>query len=112
MTFVRADRTLRRLGRQRCLVIALLRPGQRVSFHLVLHVNANAPAGTVDNIADVTPGVEPAPFPAPAPGAPAPGSAPAPGADASRLPTPAAGVAGIRAARAVVRVRRGGRRTG
>ena len=55
MTFVSADRKLRRIGRQRCLVIPRLRPGQRVSFHLVLQVNANAPPGTLANIAEVTP---------------------------------------------------------
>ena len=48
MTFVSADRRLRRIGRQRCLAIPRLQPGQRVSFHLVLQVNANAPPGTLD----------------------------------------------------------------
>ncbi len=46
MTFVSADRKLRRIGRRRCLTIPRLRPGQRVSFHVVLRVNANAPPGT------------------------------------------------------------------
>jgi uncharacterized repeat protein (TIGR01451 family) len=55
MTFVSADRRLRRIGRQRCLVIPRLRPGQRVSFHLVLRVNPNAPQATVTNIGEVTP---------------------------------------------------------
>lgn len=55
MTFVSADRKLRRLGRRRCLLIQRLGPGQRVSFHLVLRVDANAPPGTVDNIVDETP---------------------------------------------------------
>jgi uncharacterized repeat protein (TIGR01451 family) len=55
MTFVGANRTLSRLGRQRCLVIPLLRPGQRVSFDLVLQVDGDA-QGTVANIADITPG--------------------------------------------------------
>lgn len=54
MTFVRADRKLRRLGRQRCLMIPRLRPGQRVSFHLVLQVSADAPQVTVANIGDIT----------------------------------------------------------
>ena len=48
MTFVSADRRLRRIGRQRCLAIPRLQPGQRVSFHLVLQVNANAPQGSGD----------------------------------------------------------------
>ena len=56
-TFVRADRELRSVGRQRCLAIPRLSPGQRVSVHLDLHVDANAPPGTLVNIADVTPGV-------------------------------------------------------
>ena len=47
MTFVSADRKLRRIGRQRCLVIPRLRPGQRASFHLVLQVSANAPQVTL-----------------------------------------------------------------
>jgi uncharacterized repeat protein (TIGR01451 family) len=55
MTFVSADRRLRRLGRQRCLVIPLLRPRQSVSFHLMLNVNADAPPGTLPNIADIVP---------------------------------------------------------
>jgi uncharacterized repeat protein (TIGR01451 family) len=55
MTFVSADRRLRRIGRQRCLTIPRLRPGRRVSFHLVLQVNPNAPQATVTNIGEVTP---------------------------------------------------------
>ena len=55
MTFVSADRRLRRIGRQRCLTIPRLRPGQRVSFHLVLQVNPNAPQVRVTNIGDITP---------------------------------------------------------
>ena len=55
MTFVSADRRLRRIGRQRCLAIPRLQPGQRVSFHLVLQVNANAPQGRVTNTGEVTP---------------------------------------------------------
>ena len=55
MTFVSADRRLRRIGRQRCLMIPSLRPRQRVSFHLVLQVDANAPQGRVTNTGEVTP---------------------------------------------------------
>ena len=55
MTFVSADRRLRRIGRQRCLAIPRLRPGQRASFHLVLQVSPNAPQGRVTNIGDITP---------------------------------------------------------
>ena len=55
MTFVSADRRLRRIGRQRCLTIPRLRPGQRASFHLVLQVSPNAPQGRVTNIGDITP---------------------------------------------------------
>jgi uncharacterized repeat protein (TIGR01451 family) len=55
MTFVSADRRLRRIGRQRCLAIPRLQPGQRVSFHVALQVNANAPQGRVTNIGEVTP---------------------------------------------------------
>jgi uncharacterized repeat protein (TIGR01451 family) len=80
MTFVSADRRLLRVGRLRCLVIPRLRPGQRVSFHIVLQVDADAPPGTMDNTADVTPGTpgtpgSPGPSP-PAPGAPTPPAAP------------------------------------
>ena len=56
-TFVRADRKLALVGRERCLEIARLSPGQHVSVHLDLRVDANAPPGTLANIADVTPGV-------------------------------------------------------
>ena len=59
MTFVSADRKLLRLGRRRCLLIPHLAPGQRVSFHLVLHVDAHAPPGTEANVAEETPGAEP-----------------------------------------------------
>ena len=79
MTFVSADRRLLRIGRQRCLVIRSLRPGQRVSFHLVLQVSANAPQGTVTNIGEITPPPVTPPSPAEpaAPGAPvAPGAPP------------------------------------
>ena len=57
--FVRANRKLRRIGRRRCLVIPRLRAGERAGFHLTLRVNANAEPGTLENIADITPGVEP-----------------------------------------------------
>jgi uncharacterized repeat protein (TIGR01451 family) len=79
MTFVSADRKLRRIGRRRCFVIPRLGPGQRTSVHLVVRVDANAAPRTVDNIADITP-VPPADVPAapPASGAPPP---PALGAD-------------------------------
>jgi uncharacterized repeat protein (TIGR01451 family) len=70
MTFVSADRRLRRIGRQRCLVIPRLRPGKRVSFHLVLQVNPNAPQATVTNIGEVTP-PPPPPIPPAEPGSPA-----------------------------------------
>ena len=55
MTFVSASRRLSRSGGQRCLVIPRLKPGQPVSFHIVLHVDADAPQGTVTNVAEVTP---------------------------------------------------------
>jgi uncharacterized repeat protein (TIGR01451 family) len=73
MTFISADRKLLRIGRQRCLVIPRLRPGQRVSVHLVLQVNANAAPGTLSNTAEVTP-----PPTSPPPGG-EPGAPPAPG---------------------------------
>ena len=57
--FVSANRKLRRIGRRRCLVIPRLRAGQRVSFHVTLRVDANATPGTLENIADITPGVKP-----------------------------------------------------
>jgi uncharacterized repeat protein (TIGR01451 family) len=69
MTFVLADRKLFRLGRRRCFVIPSLRPGQRVSTHLALRVNANAPLGILDNIADITP-IEPPPSPSVPPSVP------------------------------------------
>ena len=76
MTFVSADRRLRRIGRQRCLAITSLQPGQRVSFHLVLQVNANAAPGTLTNTGEVTP--PPVTTPTPGPGSPAsPGGPPA-----------------------------------
>ena len=57
--FVSANRKLRRIGRRRCLVIPRLRAGERAGFHLTLRVDANAEPGTLENIADITPGVEP-----------------------------------------------------
>jgi uncharacterized repeat protein (TIGR01451 family) len=75
MTFVSANRELRRIGRRRCLAIARLRPGQHVSFHLVLRVNPNAPQGSVRNTGEVTP---PPVTPPLGPGSPAsPGGPPA-----------------------------------
>ena len=79
MTFVRASRNLSRLGGRRCLDIPSLRPGQRVSLHVDFRVDGSAPTGTVANIADVTPGVEPPGSPGPAgaedvPGSPAAGA--------------------------------------
>ena len=70
MTFVSADRRLRRIGRQRCLAIPRLRPGQRASFHLVLQVSPNAPQGRVTNVGDITPPPVTPPPPAD-PGSPA-----------------------------------------
>ena len=76
MTFVSADRRLRRIGRQRCLAIPRLQPGQRASFHLVLQVNANASPGELTNTGEVTP--PPVTTPSPGPGSPAsPGGPPA-----------------------------------
>jgi uncharacterized repeat protein (TIGR01451 family) len=99
MTFVSADRRLRRIGRQRCLTIPRLRPGQRVSFHLVLQVNADAPQGRVTNTGDVT--LPPVTPPA-APQIPAiPAGAPAsPGGPPAVIATPKP----IARARAVVRI--------
>jgi uncharacterized repeat protein (TIGR01451 family) len=94
MAFVRADRRLRRIGRQRCLMIPLLRPRQRVSFHLTLQVDANAPQGTVPNIADIIHGT---------PGIPVgfePGTPPAPGTEARVI----AKIKAIVRARAAVRI--------
>jgi uncharacterized repeat protein (TIGR01451 family) len=54
-TFVSADRKLRRLGRRRCLLIPRLEPGHSARVHVMLRVNATAPQGTLDNIADITP---------------------------------------------------------
>jgi uncharacterized repeat protein (TIGR01451 family) len=55
MTFVSADHKLLRVGRRRCLVIPRLLPGHRVSFHIVLHVDANAPQGRMDNTGEIIP---------------------------------------------------------
>jgi uncharacterized repeat protein (TIGR01451 family) len=54
-TFVSATRKLRRIGKRRCLFIPSLRPGKSTSVHVTLRVNANAPPGTLDNVADITP---------------------------------------------------------
>lgn len=67
-TFVSADRKLLRLGSRRCLLIPHLAPGQRLTFHPVLRVDANEPPGDVDNIVEETPGpTVPGSPPAPAP---------------------------------------------
>jgi uncharacterized repeat protein (TIGR01451 family) len=77
MTFISADRKLRRVGRARCLVIRRLRPGQRVSFHLVLQVNANASPGTLTtNTGDITPLPPTSPPPTGEPGTPPAPTAP------------------------------------
>lgn len=61
MTFVSADRKLLRLGGgRRCLLIGHLAPGQHVTFHPVLRVDANARAGEVDNEVEEIPGGGPA----------------------------------------------------
>jgi uncharacterized repeat protein (TIGR01451 family) len=90
MTFVGASRKLSRLGGRRCLLIPRLGPGQRVSLHVDFRVDGSAPTGTVANIADVTPGVDP------------PGSS----AGAEDVPgSPAAGArVAVKRATAVVRV--------
>ena len=58
-TFVSANRKLRRIGRERCLMVPRLRPGQTAGFHIDLRVAADAPPGSLPNIADVTPGAPP-----------------------------------------------------
>jgi uncharacterized repeat protein (TIGR01451 family) len=72
MTFVRADHKLIRVGRRRCLLIPRLLPGHRVSVHLVLHVNANAPQGRMDNTGEIMPPPPPPPPPGVVPEPPAP----------------------------------------
>ena len=59
MTFVSANRTLRRIGRRRCLMVPHLRPGQSAGFHIDLRVAADAPPGSLANIANITPGEPP-----------------------------------------------------
>ena len=59
MTFVSADRKLLSRGGRRCLMIPRLGPRQSVSFHIMLHVDANAPPGTETNTAEEIPGVAP-----------------------------------------------------
>ena len=83
MTFVSADRKLLRLGNRRCLLIPHLAPGQRVTFHPVLRVDANAPPGDLDNIVEEIPGAE-------TPGAEPPGAKPPPSP-----PVPAPAVADL-----------------
>ena len=98
MTFVSADRRLRRIGRQRCLTIPRLQPGQRVSFHLVLQVNANASPGTLTNTGEVTP----PPVTPPSPAAPEiPGSPASPGGPPAVIATTPKPIA---RARAVVKI--------
>jgi uncharacterized repeat protein (TIGR01451 family) len=93
MTGVGASRKLSRLGGRRCLVIPRLGPGQRVSLHVDFRVDGSAPPGTVANIADVTPGVEP-------PGSPEP-----PGAgDLQRSPAALGARVALRRATAIVRI--------
>jgi uncharacterized repeat protein (TIGR01451 family) len=93
MTFVSADRRLSRIGRKRCLTIPRLQPGQRVSFHVVLRVNANAPQGRATNTGEVTP--PPVTTPSPGPGSPA-----SPGGPPAVITTPKA----IAKAKAVVKI--------
>jgi uncharacterized repeat protein (TIGR01451 family) len=59
LTFVSADRKLLRLGSRRCLLIPRLAPGQRVTFHPVFRVNANASPGSLTNVIEQIPGVKP-----------------------------------------------------
>jgi uncharacterized repeat protein (TIGR01451 family) len=100
MTFVSADRRLRRLGRQRCLLIPRLGPGQRVSFHLELQARAEASLGPLTNIADITPGTPDLPAIDPPAGS-EPGTSPAPGAVPPRVIAKAKAI--VRA-RAIVRI--------
>ena len=58
-TFVSASRKLRRIGGRRCLIIPRLGPGQHAGFHIDLRVAADAPPGTLSNIADLIPGESP-----------------------------------------------------
>jgi uncharacterized repeat protein (TIGR01451 family) len=92
MTFVSADRKLRRLGGRRCLLIPRLGAGQRAGFHVVLHVDRDTPEGTVTNIADLFPGLQP------------PGSPAGPAADLPARAVVKAATA-IRVARALVGVK-------
>lgn len=57
-TFMSATRTLRRLGRRRCLLIPSLGPGKSAGFHISLRVAADA-TGDLSNIADILPGEPP-----------------------------------------------------
>jgi uncharacterized repeat protein (TIGR01451 family) len=54
-TFASASRKLRRIGNRRCLTIPRLGPGQSAGFHIDLRVAADAPPGTLPNIADILP---------------------------------------------------------
>jgi uncharacterized repeat protein (TIGR01451 family) len=66
MTFVGASRRLQALGARRCVVISHLAPGKRFSFHVVLRVDAGAPPGSADNVAEDAP-VQPPGLPLPPP---------------------------------------------
>ncbi len=102
--FVSANRKLHRTGRRRCLVIPRLRSGQSVNFHLKVRVNPNTAPGTLANVADITPGVEPPSSPA-SPGEP-PSSPASPGAgDLPRPPVVLGARRAVKRATAVVRVR-------
>ncbi len=92
MTFVGASRKLSRLGGRRCLLIPRLGPGQRASLHVDFRVDGSAPTGTVANIADVTPGVDP------------PGSPQSAGAGDVPGPLAARARVAVKRATAVVRV--------
>jgi uncharacterized repeat protein (TIGR01451 family) len=96
-TFVSANRKVRRIGGRRCLFIPSLGPGKSTSVHLDLRVNATAPQGVLDNIADVGP-VAP-------PGVP-PGTSPAPDLPSGRpvLPETAIKALVVKKVRAIVRI--------
>jgi len=97
MRFASATRKLRRLGHLECLVIPTLKPHERVSFDLTLHVAHDA-HGKETNIEEVIPGPPPnetIPGPPPAGGGPTdpPGGGPptVPPADGKPAGPPAEG---------------------